>query len=646
MREWLAVSAVLFSQAVSASEEQNLIEERIVVSGTRTPKLLKGSPVKVDVITASNIERVSRGTLAQVLDVIPGVVVKRSTKDGYNVQLQGFDGDNVLILMNGQPLLAPTGSAIDLDQISASNIKQIEIVRGAGSVLYGSSAMGGVINIITEQASGTSLSFDYEGSSYANNALDDDKYGHLLRIQGATQIADWQTSLSLQHIDNPGFDYDASTVAQSGAAVKKDFAKLQLSRSWQELALQFNTQYFTEDKYKDVSAVPGQSSVIYYLSEVEQWQQDVSLSQQHNWHIKGRYLQHQETSGNSNSLRDTDISLFEVDSQKIWLRKNLEWVAGAVWHRDELSQFKLDSGEAEVDDAARMSIEAYTQADYQWRNSEWLAGVRVQRDTDFGWHQALRGSTSWRFSQDSFDWQLRFGLGQSYRVPNLKERYYVFDHSNLGYMVLGNEDLVPETAESANVGIGANWQNDNARWQYSVDLNLHYADANDFITTEEDVDASAAQGLQVYRYQNAEQAILSGADLSVQAQSSQWQYQFNYSYLDAHDKDNVRLQERPRHQVKASVTWLYAPWNLDSQLYLVYEADEQASTDYDAVYRNHATTVNSVFRLGLSPALSLRFGVENLLDEHQDSAKVAAGMFDSRPVVSRKIYLGFQYRFL
>ena len=64
--------------------------EHIVVTGTRTAKLLSDSPVLVDVINGETIAKISHGTLAQALNYIPGVVVKRSVKDGYNIQMQGF----------------------------------------------------------------------------------------------------------------------------------------------------------------------------------------------------------------------------------------------------------------------------------------------------------------------------------------------------------------------------------------------------------------------------------------------------------------------------------------------------------------------------------------------------------------------------
>ena len=141
----LLLASALLPTYVLAETEAPV--ERVVVTGTRTPKLLGASPVKVDVVDKAEISRLSKGTLRQVLEVMPGVVVRRSQKDGYNVQLNGFNGDHVLVLINGQPVISPTGSSVDLDQISVANIRQIEIVRGAASVLYGSSAMG-VLSIL------------------------------------------------------------------------------------------------------------------------------------------------------------------------------------------------------------------------------------------------------------------------------------------------------------------------------------------------------------------------------------------------------------------------------------------------------------------------------------------------------------------
>jgi len=167
----LCFSAVFLSVLHSHAAEDEELPEEMVVTGTRTPKTLIDSPVKIDVVSGVQLRKVSQSTLGRALNFMPGVVAKRSEKDGYTVYLQGYSANRVLILLNGQPLITPTGSEVDLDQISVADIERVEILRGAGSVLYGSSAMGGVINIITSKTFDKSLSLNSQLYSYKGKEL-------------------------------------------------------------------------------------------------------------------------------------------------------------------------------------------------------------------------------------------------------------------------------------------------------------------------------------------------------------------------------------------------------------------------------------------------------------------------------------------
>lgn len=81
---------VLFIPTITKAKSNPDLEEHIIVTGTRTAKLLSNSPVLVEVIKGETIAKISQGTLEQALNYIPGVVMKRSAKDGYNIQMQGF----------------------------------------------------------------------------------------------------------------------------------------------------------------------------------------------------------------------------------------------------------------------------------------------------------------------------------------------------------------------------------------------------------------------------------------------------------------------------------------------------------------------------------------------------------------------------
>lgn len=640
--------------------------EHIVISGTRTPKLLSNSPVSIQVIDQETIEILTKGTLANALNFIPGVVVTRNVKGGYNIQMQGFDGDHVLVLINSQPLISPAGSSADLDQINANEIEQIEVLRGAASVMYGSSAMGGVINIITKSYDENQANVSIQASHYTD-AISDEPLSYTTRVNASLATDNWDYKVSLLHIDDTGFDYDPSTISQDANGMKKSF--INLSTKTDSLNLFSNNitnaeikyQYLTEDKSRPVSTVPGQKTIITYLSKVEQNQLDFTLNtdifndekhqiQQGSWQLNTRYINHKETSGQSNSIRNTDINLAEINGQYVYSRKNIEVVSGGVVHFDSLQQIKPVASTIEIDDESRQNIDAFIQANWIEPNYQVLAGIRSQHDSDFGFHSAARVSTMNKFGDKKNNWQWRNGFGQGYRVPSLKERFYIFDHSNLGYMVLGSEGLKPEESSTFNTTLSYNTEvftdltllNPT---QLSIEVNAHFSKTKNFIETVLDPEKSAETQLDISVYQNVAQATIQGLDFSIDLSFNEWSGQINYSYLDARNEDGERLTERPYHQIKTNITYHNYEHELDILFYFVYQSNEAYDSSYTQVLNNKWLSANININQNINEQLSWNFGVNNIFNEHKSVDANNLNAFDSRPVSNRDITLGIKYQF-
>nr|QXF14450.1 vitamin B12 transporter BtuB [uncultured bacterium] len=663
----LLLCSVSYPKGVFAKQgQQNMTDphtETIVVTGTRTPKFLSNSPVSVNVISGVTMNVLSQSTVAQALNYLPGVVVIRSVKDGYNIQMQGFDGDNVLVLLNSQPLTAPTGTAVDLDQISVHDIEQIEVIRGAASVMYGSSAMGGVINIITTSPAENRLKLSYELGSYANNAISDDPLNHLFTINANHIVKGWNNKLNLTLKTSPGFDYDDNHHVVPAGALDKVFIEYATQGAISQYKANIGLQHFFEKKKKANGTVPGQSGVLYYASDVSRYQLDFGLGkdifdhQIHDiadtsWHVNGRLSEHTETSGSSTS-RETDIGLYELNGQYVWAipqagdQLGYEIVSGGVLHKDTLNQKNLKTGQTEVLITSRQSIEAFTQLNLQLSDLQLLAGIRGQHDSDFGYHSAIRLSGMANLSKH-LKW--RFGGGQGYRVPSLKERGYIFDHSSLGYIVLGNAELHPEESLSFNSTftykneITSQWLND---FGFTGEVNLHYTEADNLIDLFADAQQSLEHGLDVSVYGNVEQAIIQGVDITTEFAFDQWVNQINYSYLDARDQSGVRLESRPYHQLKANFGYSNIDLGIESIVNFVYQQGEAFSVEQFAngTYEDQRLVVDYKAIWQVNEQLSLRFTIENIFDEHQKIDALSQGMFDARAITSRFVSLGASYQF-
>ncbi|MGJ8691349.1 MAG: TonB-dependent receptor plug domain-containing protein [Thalassotalea sp.] len=630
--------------------------EVIVITGTRTPKFLTDSPVSVTVISQDEIELLTQGTVAQTLNYIPGVVVTRNPKDGFNIQMQGFDGDNVLVLLNGQPLISPTGAAVDLDQINAQDIQQIEVIRGASSVMYGSSAMGGVINIISKQASKNQAKLSYETGSYVGNQIDGDEISHQALFNGTYITHGWANRLSMMLKSTPGFDYDADPSASPVGSLDKKFINIATTGQIQNLNVELKYQFFNEQKSKNVGIIAGQNGYETYQSDVDQYQIDLHLGkdvfdrEEHevaetSWYINTRLMNHDETSGRSGSLRNANIGLSEVNGQYVWAPStSLEVVSGGVIHQDTLEQITLVDNKEEVPFVTKESVEAFTQANWSNDNYQILVGLRSQNDSDFGNHTAIRASGMVNLSKSNPLVQWRYGIGQGYRVPTLKERFYEFDHSALGYKVYGNENLKPEESVSLNSTI--NYQQSFADFDLSGEINLHYTAADNLIELFNDSKLSAAEELDISVYGNVAEAIISGADISAKINFSAWNGQISYSYLDAQDQAGNRLESRPYHQIKSNLGYSNEELALDAVLYVVYQNNEAVPIDqYDNGTRNNEwVTVDFKLSQKIFNNFTWRAGIENIFDAHKNSNSNQEQKFDARPTSSRYFYLGLTYQ--
>ncbi len=151
----IVTSLVLFFVQLSPAQEEEYKLEEMVVTGTRTETLLKDAPVRTEIVTMDKIQTSGAKNLYEILDkgLIPNVWVETScTNCNFSsIRMQGLESGYTLLLFDGQPIFSTLAGVYGLRQITPENIERIEVVKGASSALYGSSALGGVINIITKE---------------------------------------------------------------------------------------------------------------------------------------------------------------------------------------------------------------------------------------------------------------------------------------------------------------------------------------------------------------------------------------------------------------------------------------------------------------------------------------------------------------
>lgn len=165
MKTFICTLIVLFSINQLMATENVRFEDEIVVNSEAVAKT-----ATVNTITAEEIKKQGAKSVADALELIPGVFVRVGGKGESYVRIRGLRQREIAVLINGLPLASPYDGQIDLSNIPIDSIEKIEVVKGAASVMYGSNTMGGVINIITKKSDGStkrSLSSEVSaGNSY------------------------------------------------------------------------------------------------------------------------------------------------------------------------------------------------------------------------------------------------------------------------------------------------------------------------------------------------------------------------------------------------------------------------------------------------------------------------------------------------
>lgn len=653
--------------------------ETIVVTATRSEKTLQDTPIPVTVLDQKTLQANQARTLKDAIGLLPNVTLRQIVgKTGYEVVMQGLGGDQVLVLVDGLPLIASTGSTVNLNQYLNTEVEQIEVIQGASSAQYGSSAMGGVINVITKRLSPAKpisgqITLDM-GSNGEQNPSGKAFDNNLTHLDGSIDArldtnGNWLGRLSASYQDDKGLNTDNNQWARLKDASEQQ--QLTGKLVYRPDAEDINRQAWLETTYYQENDI---SRFNYYVApKLLSQQRDESIDKyryamgfnyqfdkpnQKKLAILGGKLQasalYETYQSNSSTGVITDdakditnqrkadittqLAQFQYDLPAWSLNNSTHlWQVGGQWQQDSLKQTSNGINELVNDDVERQVVEGYLQDDWligeKW---EVVSGLRYQHDSDFGSYMAPKIAVKFNTSNNpEYPSTWRASIGKGYRVPNLKERYFVFDHSNLGYKVLGNPDLQPESSTSLQIGYQAK-----VSPKFSWAVNGFYNDIEDLIQTDND-HATYDGNIALYHYKNIANAKTYGGDISATWQiTPTTEMNGSYTYTQTNnDTTDTPLVGRPEHIIQASVSQA-----LTDKLQWInrvrYESKHLVNTATEA-YSPDWWTWDSKLNYQLNPAVNLHFAVNNLLDEQRQSGDAN----DQRPVDSRQWLVGATVNF-
>ena len=527
----------------------------VVVTGTRTPKFLKDTPIQTRVITSREIEKTDATNIQDLLQQeLPGVEFSYAMNQQTHLNFSGFGGQGVLFLIDGERLAGETMDDVDFTRLNMDNVERIEIVKGAASALYGSNATGGVINIITKKTD-KPWTLNVNGRLARHN---EQRYGASFGLNGKRLC----NMFTANYTDVDNFDvYSAadpvtriiSTVYGDRTLNLKDQLVWSPSRN---VEIGGRVGYFFRqttrtaeqpERYRDFS---GGLRIDWTLSDHDMLQANYAFDQ----YDKSDYQK----------LRKLDIRDYSNVRNMFRLLYNHTFgsgdilTAGADFMHDYLFNTNLDNTERKQD-----NFDFFMQ--YDWRISQKLEAVGAVRYDYFsdGGESRLTPKLNLCYKPVR-NLSLRAGYGMGFRAPTLKEKYYDFDMAGI-WIVEGNAALKSEI--SHNLNLSAEY----VKGHYNLTASAYYNKVENKLATGAPYFRTPSDKLPYLPYTNLDGYSVYGGEIGVQAR---WDNGMSARFTYAYTKE-----ELPTDKQGNAVNNQYIPARRHS-LNVRYDYDRQFSARY------------------------------------------------------------------
>ena len=424
----------------------SLTLDQVVVTATHTPKALKDVPVVTRLISLDDIKKTDATNIQDLLvQELPGLEFGFAMSQETSLNMSGFGGNAVLFLVDGERVAGETVDNTDYNRLNLDNVGRIEIVKGASSALYGSNAVGGVINIITRESSDPwTANVNSRYSSFGNEWRNGAGFSF--------NSGKWNSQTNFQHTDiepiklasGPTSEEKAlaallgQTIEEDKSNVKKLYGqesynvKERITFTASDF-LRFIARggYFYRESQRDTynyhfNAYSGGLKAIY------DWRngRNIEVSYAYDQYDKANFTPE------GNRTHDHDYRNAQHTAHAVYNHTIGEHVVtlGSDLLHDYLSTYQfLDNTSHEQ--SKRFNVVGSVRYDYFSASGADALTARLAAVCK------LDGIT------------LRANYASGFRAPSLKEMYMHFDMGNMGYIIMGNPDVKPEKSNNFNVAI-------------------------------------------------------------------------------------------------------------------------------------------------------------------------------------------------
>lgn len=475
----LAFPAIAAAAAACAWPPRAAAQEQpdVLVTASREPQSLDQVLWSSDVLTRPDIEASQTLSFQDLLAELPGVQIDNTGGLGKQSSLfvRGMNADQTLVLVNGVPVGSATTGLPPTELIPVDQIERIEVVRGPLSTLYGSDAMGAVIQIFTRDGAQPGLGVDASttGGTYStyNEALSAhagfgrvwlDASGEALHTSGFEACSAPAGSPPGDCFGGPP-DHDGY-LNRSGSFT----AGVRLAPGWTASADSFLTSGHTDydGTYSDSTE---------FLERVTSAHLDGRIADGWSVHATGG----RDVDDANDFLTAAPVDRYETRRDTASLQVDgrlapaLSLLAGSDWQGERIDAaniFGTVISPIAFARSTRDSSGTFLEAHGSTGPLTELAGVRYEHDTQFGDHVTYDTGAGWRFGRH---WRLTATWGTAFHAPTFNDLYYP---SFPGFPPSSNPDLLPETSRSFELGIAADWGT------YGWSLRAYQTDVSHLIT--------------------------------------------------------------------------------------------------------------------------------------------------------------------
>ena len=549
----------------------------VVVTATRTSRDLEEVSIPVQVVTGSEIDQSGSVRLSDVL--AEQSALQLISDHGTGVQIQRFHPAYTLVMIDGNPLIGRTAGTLDLERVSVRNVEQIEIVKGPSSALWGSDALAGVINIITEKSS-KPVSGGVTTRYGKNNSLD-------LAGDFSFRTDRWANDFFLNRNSTDGYRLNPGSVGQTVPEYENYTLGYQTQVELTDRAeAALSLRYFTENQQNLDFYMDEMNSQV--LLDYAATREDLVLNPRISLQSADRL---DITAGVQSSLfrSETEYTIQQTgdlyDSNDYRQFYNKPEVQGSYWWNDRHHSLIGSGAIFERLKADRYPDNPNFHTKFIYAQHSWLPGEQFEITGGFRYdvHSEYRSQLSPKLSARfnfSEKLQLRGSVGTGFKAPDIRQLFLDFTNATAGYSVLGAsraaegiEKLIQDE-QISQILIPVNQLNElkaessvafNLGADYDLMQNLRLR-INLFSNNVEDMIENAPiarrfNGQPVYSYLNLERIYTRGLEAEVRWRPfSDLRVSAGYQLLDAKRQlENERTVQDEYGEIITKVTTSYEP---------------------------------------------------------------------------------------